>query len=409
MKKTTALAAVLAVTLMLGACTQTSKPEPSTEPTETTISSEETTTTEETTAATTGETTSETTTTGVKELHEPNLFGNPDLDNPVSDWFYRSKDVESSWIDSLMAFYGLYDWNMTSPIVAGSELTAEFEVNPEGYGDTIKLYVFDHNDDYAWNTKDAYTSFEATFCRTVNADQYYGTGYLPADMETGVYTLVVTRPDGTVECMYDFDVAADFDEAEAMPVDKPVIYLYPEETTDVDVKIDFEGQLECTYPKYDPENGWHVVADPDGRIHNTNDGRDYDYLFWEGTTYNSDLKSFNNAICVRGCDTEDFLEEYLEAAGLNSSEIDDFISFWLPMMEKNEYNLISFPTEEYENIAKLNVSPAPDTVIRVYMVFAGVDHEVEIASENQLVMPSGVTRDGFTVVEWGGSPVALAK
>ncbi|MBO7425613.1 MAG: hypothetical protein J6U23_08025 [Clostridiales bacterium] len=74
-------------------------------------------------------------------------------------------------------------------------------------------------------------------------------------------------------------------------------------------------------------------------------------------------------------------------------------------MEKNEYNLISFPTEEYEEMAKLNISPAPDTMIRVYMVLAGVDEMIDVPSEQQLVYPENVTRDGFTVVEWGGSMV----
>ena len=45
---------------------------------------------------------------------------------------------------------------------------------------------------------------------------------------------------------------------------KPVIYLYPEEETRVTVKLDYNGQLTCTYPAY--EKGWTVTASPDGTL-----------------------------------------------------------------------------------------------------------------------------------------------
>lgn len=31
---------------------------------------------------------------------------------------------------------------------------------------------------------------------------------------------------------------------------KPVIYLYPENETDVTVRLDYAGKLTCTYPAY---------------------------------------------------------------------------------------------------------------------------------------------------------------
>lgn len=64
---------------------------------------------------------------------------------------------------------------------------------------------------------------------------------------------------------------------------------------------------------------------------------------------------------------------------------------------------LSFPAEEYEEMASLNVSPAPDTVIRVYMVFMPLTEEITIPAQQQLVWPPPIERTGFTVVEWGGS------
>lgn len=70
-------------------------------------------------------------------------------------------------------------------------------------------------------------------------------------------------------------------------------------------------------------------------------------------------------------------------------------------MQENPYNLITFQTDEYEKNAKLNISPEPDTVIRVFMVFKALDREVDIAAP-EIQTPS---REGFTVVEWGGSEI----
>ena len=69
-------------------------------------------------------------------------------------------------------------------------------------------------------------------------------------------------------------------------------------------------------------------------------------------------------------------------------------------MQDNEYNLISFQTEAYTDNAKLTVSPAPDTEIRVFMTFTPCDSYVEIPAQELKPAPE---RKGFTVVEWGGS------
>ena len=86
---------------------------------------------------------------------------------------------------------------------------------------------------------------------------------------------------------------------------KPVIYLYPEEETDVKVKLDYKGDLTCTYPKY--ENGWEVTALPDGTLKDK-DGMEYNYLYWEGQLTADWDRS--KGFCVKGEDTERFLEYF---------------------------------------------------------------------------------------------------
>ncbi len=177
---------------------------------------------------------------------------------------------------------------------------------------------------------------------------------------------------------------------------KPVIYLYPEETTDVTVKLDVTGRLTAVYPAYD--NGWRVTAQPDGTL--TDElGRAYYCLYWEAE---SDTKyDLSEGFCVPGGETAAFLEDALAQLGLTEREANEFIIWWLPRMEGNAYNLISFQTDIYEAHAKLTVDPAPDTVIRVFMAWQGLDAPVSIPAQT-LTAPE---RSGFTVVEWGGSEI----
>ena len=177
---------------------------------------------------------------------------------------------------------------------------------------------------------------------------------------------------------------------------KPVIYLYPEVETDVTVRLDYTGRLTCTYPAY--KNGWTVTAAPDGTLTDAK-GQTYNYLYWEGET--NAQWDMTEGFCVKGEDTAAFLEEALEKLGLNRKEANEFIVYWLPLMEQNPYNIISFQTDIYANAAELQINPAPDTLIRVFMAWKAADSFVELA-EQALTAPE---RSGFTVIEWGGTEV----
>lgn len=175
---------------------------------------------------------------------------------------------------------------------------------------------------------------------------------------------------------------------------KPVIYLYPTEQTQVDVTLDYAGALTCTYPAY--ENGWTVTAQPDGTL-TDEAGKTYNYLYWEGTDDHTDY-DFSEGFCVAGSDTAAFLEKALSELGLNRKEANEFIVYWLPLMQDNPYNLIAFQTDAYEQQAKLSVEPTPDTILRVFMAWKPLDRAQSIPAQT-LTAP---TRTGFTVVEWGG-------
>ncbi len=178
---------------------------------------------------------------------------------------------------------------------------------------------------------------------------------------------------------------------------KPVIYLYPTSEQSVSVKLDYNGELTCTYPEY--KDGWNVIAEPDGTLTNIENKREYSYLYWEGISKNQ--WDMSKGFVVKGEDTEEFLQEKLEYMGLTPREYNEFIVYWLPIMQENKYNLITFAGEEYENLAELNITPKPDSILRVMMLFKSLDKPIEI--EEQEI--KSFERKGFTVIEWGGTEV----
>ena len=181
--------------------------------------------------------------------------------------------------------------------------------------------------------------------------------------------------------------------------DKPVIYLYPEEETDVHVELELtEAELSTTYPKY--RNGWDVTASPDGTLLNKTDGTHHKYLFWDAVNCRTRF-DLSKGYCVAGGDTEAFLREKLTYMGLTEQEMNEFIVYWLPRMEHNAYNLISFQGDAYTDSAKLDISPAPDSLLRIFMTYVPLDEAVDIEPQ-QL---DTFERNGFTVVEWGGCEI----
>lgn len=179
---------------------------------------------------------------------------------------------------------------------------------------------------------------------------------------------------------------------------KPAIYLYPTQEQKTTIQLDFKGQLGTTYPKYN--QGWNVIAKPNGEILNLTDNRKYTYLFWEGAAkFPESHFDYKNGFVVAKNELDKFLLEKLSYIGLNNTEINDFIVYWLPQMEKNEYNLVHFfINDNIDNSAFLNVNPKPDTEIRIFMEFKAVDKSFQIKEQ---ILPK-IERKGFTLVEWGG-------
>ena len=180
----------------------------------------------------------------------------------------------------------------------------------------------------------------------------------------------------------------------------PVIYLYNEDDTPINVKIDLNGEFTYTYPAYNEECGWTVTASHDGTLTDS-EGRSYDFLFWEGDVYME--PDLSRGFCVEGEDTRAFLTDAAATLGLNDNETEFFVSYWAPRMEDNAYNVITFQTTAFDEAAELEITPEPDVLLRVNMLWYPTDTYVDIPELDLAAIGIPLSeRHGFTAVEWGG-------
>lgn len=174
---------------------------------------------------------------------------------------------------------------------------------------------------------------------------------------------------------------------------KPVIYLYPTQPTKVSVKVG--ADISVSEPSYG--KGWNVLAKPDGSLF-TNSGARYDSLFWEGLGHGM-YPNITSGFVVPQNEIKTALQNQLSAQGLNQKESQDFMDFWLDKMPKTPYvRLTWFNTQLMDELAPLFVYPKPQTTIRVFLDFQGMQNFVNIPNQT-LTAPA---RQGFTLVEWGG-------
>lgn len=187
--------------------------------------------------------------------------------------------------------------------------------------------------------------------------------------------------------------------------DKPVIYVYPEKTQAVQIRLDLEGKLDFTYPAYN--NGWSFTADPDGTIHIGE--KQYDYLFWDAhSDVNAAKINWNEGFVVQRDSLPGFFEARLSQMGLNPREIEDYITYWCPRMNANAANYVHFAfNDEYSSFADLQVSPQPDHLFRVYMFWSDAAGKSFASLKTQPL--ESFKREGFSVVEWGGSEMESLK
>lgn len=186
-------------------------------------------------------------------------------------------------------------------------------------------------------------------------------------------------------------------------VDKPVIYLYPETETAVDVRVGIKGNNPFFYPAYN--EGWKCIATPSGDL--KMNGGAYNYLFWESNHTAPIIKAPSTGFAVKNADLVSFFESHLAQFGLTTKEQADFITYWAPQMIRYPACKIHFLlNEECNQFAELDIHPKPDNVYRFYMLWTPIENINDFDYLRPQKVQS-ISRLGFTVIEWGGAQISI--
>ncbi|RDX57009.1 hypothetical protein OH76DRAFT_1394753 [Lentinus brumalis] len=240
---------------------------------------------------------------------------------------------------------------------------------------------------------------------------------------------------------------------------KPVIYLFPPEhlpNATVSVRLVPQWSFSHTYPLEQIEvleSGkesvtWSVSADVDGTLVEKTTGVELSYLFWEalsngdatppspplspGREVRVEVEHFDPScpslephspitVLLPFAELLPYIDGVLKSLSLHTSARNDFITYWLPALSKTPYVALRFvPQAAYERAAELEVTPTPDVVTRVFMLFRGVSAEdtksaTWVAARDRaghVDWPSIVgvkveawDKSRFRVLEWGAMEV----
>lgn len=205
---------------------------------------------------------------------------------------------------------------------------------------------------------------------------------------------------------------------------KPVIYLYPEKTTDIHLSFASPITLNTQIPFYN--DGWFVKAQPDGKLIdlqpqysdcskidsskfgseyavNACKTNNYPYIYWSGKSSENLYPKVDGGWVVEKNDLQKFMDEKLKEIGLTKKESTDMTSYWVPkMIEKNApYYRISFlTTNQMNEFIPMNVNPVPNSVLRVFLDFKPLIDKPSVEPQPQQF--NKFIRSGFTMIEWGG-------
>lgn len=175
---------------------------------------------------------------------------------------------------------------------------------------------------------------------------------------------------------------------------KPNIYIYPMETTQIKINLNFPlgGKVITSIPEYG--TGWDVTVDTNGLIDNK-----YNYLFYESNQ--PDVWQLNEGWIVKRSDLKDFFDENMSNSGFFGEEIQDFTDYWMPRLTDSEcYAIYPQNSMIIESVIALGFSKEPDNLLRLFYVVKGVN-TMPSSKLTEPKIDKLFDREGFFVVEWG--------
>lgn len=255
----------------------------------------------------------------------------------------------------------------------------------------------------------------ALFISLFDPDGFRQYDYLPAKFATASPTVIdlhkkapIQKDTVQLEAFLPFQIPA---WGWWVPECKPAVYLYPEKEQLVNVQVSItDGFLTYTDPLY-PKKGWNVLAKPSGQLQYLNnnfvDSKGqvnygsgiFPYLYYEGKVADTVVKKPEEGYVIAYDNLESVYDELLPKLGLNAKETKEFKMYWLQALPRSPYYFIGLIPQEELNINEpLTITPKEDTMIRVRLYFEALDKPKSVEAPH-VQTP---TRNGFTVVDWGG-------
>ncbi|MCK4339896.1 MAG: hypothetical protein KAW87_07930 [Candidatus Cloacimonetes bacterium] len=175
-------------------------------------------------------------------------------------------------------------------------------------------------------------------------------------------------------------------------VDKPAIYIYPEEDSQFQVQLILKNGTRITKSIPEYKSGWDAFVEKSGRINSK-----YDYLFYEASI--KIMPELSSGWCISQKNLRNELNDLLLKIGLNQKETKEFLDYWLKRLQVYKYYKI-FPVvnQQLDEFVELDIAPQPQTIFRIWFFFHGSDNLEELPSPQI----TDFIREGTTVIEWGG-------
>jgi hypothetical protein len=246
-------------------------------------------------------------------------------------------------------------------------------------------------------------------CTTPSYTTCVANGGQPADFvdfTTGFLNPVSSRS-GPTQCIWEetasVPAAAKATNCSIECNSKPVLYFYSPQTLSINVSLDIPGVVTASIPHY-PANGWqnvtvHPAGTSDGTLLYNN--KIYNELYYEDATIKTQPPT--QGFVIKTSELKPSLLSYTLKLGLNSSEQNEFIAYWVPRLTslKTPYIFFTvFDQRQKEKVDHVIISPAPTTTIAFLAYFKPLNAPITVVP---LQFPSVPKRQGFTMVEWGGT------
>jgi hypothetical protein len=202
---------------------------------------------------------------------------------------------------------------------------------------------------------------------------------------------------------------------------KPVIYLYPEKDTEISVRLINPTYFTAVIPNYN--SYWKVLAQPNGILKDLKteltkcesleikfgteyatkacEKNQYPFLYWSGKTKGINYPKAENGFIVKKENLNPFFDEKLSFIGFNQKEINDFKEYWVAKLSKNNsdyFRITFFQNDVLNSMFPMEVKPNPNSSIRIFMDWSAINENTSIIEQKL----KSYSRNGFTLVEWGG-------